>query len=235
MIKKLTVFITLMCILLCNVSCNDTPERWIKEAQKHLRKNEFEKGIECFDKALALDPENVYSLYWKGKTLGALERNQEAFESLDKATELDPQHIEAWKCKGIVLYNLKRFEESLICFEKALEINSNDKDSKSGREQALDALDKKDDEIVKACTEGNMEEVKKLLKEDPNLINAKDWNGETPLHKAAINGHVELVKLLLEEGANPNALSYEGIYPIDWTKSEEIKEILIKHGAKKGK
>jgi len=96
-------------------------------------------------------------------------------------------------------------------------------------------MDKKDDEILKACTEGNMEEVKKLLKEDPTLINAKDWNGETPLHKAAINGHVELVKLLLEEGSNPNALSYEGIYPIDWTKSEEIKEILIKHGAKKDK
>ena len=40
-----------------------------------------------------------------------------------------------------------------------------------------------------------------LIKWNAN-VNHQTKNGNTPLMKAAINGHVECVKILLEKGAN---------------------------------
>ena len=46
-----------------------------------------------------------------------------------------------------------------------------------------------------------MKDVKKLLELGAD-IDAKDNRQETPLHLAARNGHFEVVKMLLENGAN---------------------------------
>ena len=50
-----------------------------------------------------------------------------------------------------------------------------------------------------------MERVREMLEEgaDPN---AKDKDGNTPLHKAADEGRFDVVKLLLERGADPNII-----------------------------
>ena len=41
-------------------------------------------------------------------------------------------------------------------------------------------------------------------------INAKDNAGFTPLHEAVTKGHLNCVKLLLEQGADPNEQSKDG-------------------------
>ena len=44
-----------------------------------------------------------------------------------------------------------------------------------------------------------------MIKESPDLINARDQNGRTPLHKAADNGQLLVTQYLLENGANIDA------------------------------
>ena len=46
-------------------------------------------------------------------------------------------------------------------------------------------------------------------------INARDEAGNTPLHKAAWNGHAEAVEVLLKHGADPNARSTASRTPLD--------------------
>ena len=59
--------------------------------------------------------------------------------------------------------------------------------------------------------------VRKLLKEG-YPVNALDSRfGLTPLHFAVRNGHVEVARLLIENGADLTQPSTQGITPLDWT------------------
>lgn len=54
--------------------------------------------------------------------------------------------------------------------------------------------------FAKACAKGEYETAKKRLAERPEDLNFADYAGNTPLQVAALNGHEEIVKLLIEAG-----------------------------------
>ncbi len=66
-------------------------------------------------------------------------------------------------------------------------------------------------------------------------INKPDVTGRTALHWAVDNNDVELSRLLLENGANPNAFTRAGlavlVYPV-LRGQDSIKHLLYQHGAK---
>ena len=64
---------------------------------------------------------------------------------------------------------------------------------------------------LEACEYGVVDAVKELLEEDPELLNFQDnleadgfQTGHSGLHKACLRGKLEVVKYLLEKGADPN-------------------------------
>jgi ankyrin repeat protein len=65
-------------------------------------------------------------------------------------------------------------------------------------------------EIHAASKAGDTEKVRSLLEADPTLINSRDDEGSTPLHHAVNNGSLELVGLLLDHGADIEAVSGVG-------------------------
>ncbi len=98
-------------------------------------------------------------------------------------------------------------------------------------------------DICTACHIGDLERVKELLDQDPTLANrVSDYvtyyvGSGAPLKNAAAQGHIEIVKLLLERGADPN-LREEGVAPNGHAlysavanKHFEIAKLLLKHGA----
>ena len=65
-------------------------------------------------------------------------------------------------------------------------------------------------------------------------VNAKDEDGLTPLHRAALAGHKEIVELLITNGAEVNAKDGDGFTPLVFAVDighKEIVEILIAKGA----
>ena len=59
-------------------------------------------------------------------------------------------------------------------------------------------------EIIEAATKGNLQKVKQLI-ENLADVNALNKNGYTALMFASLNGHTDIVKLLIEKGANIDA------------------------------
>uniref|UniRef100_A0AAR2LUP7 Ankyrin repeat and sterile alpha motif domain containing 1A n=1 Tax=Pygocentrus nattereri TaxID=42514 RepID=A0AAR2LUP7_PYGNA len=66
----------------------------------------------------------------------------------------------------------------------------------------------------------------------PN-VNCVDSNGYTPLHHAALNGHSEVVELLLRNEASTNVADSKGCYPLHlaaWKGDQRIVRLLVHQG-----
>jgi len=72
--------------------------------------------------------------------------------------------------------------------------------------------------IHAAIALGDSEETIRLLLEAGADVNATQAGGFTPLHQAAAAGRLELVKLLLENGARPDARCDQGKLPADYAR-----------------
>ncbi len=89
-------------------------------------------------------------------------------------------------------------------------------------------------QIHKAALESDYDATLKLINLKVDL-NELDTTGHTPLHWAVFRGDIDLVKLLLEAGANPNILSSDGVTP-KWRAKDfrlvEIDNLLESFGGK---
>lgn len=94
-----------------------------------------------------------------------------------------------------------------------------------------------------ACRSGNLEIVERLYFDQKQLNEAFDCengtNGRTPLMIATMHGHVEVVKQLLEWGANSQAEDFEGMqvsymnmYFNEGDKEAQIEQLLKEHRKK---
>lgn len=79
-----------------------------------------------------------------------------------------------------------------------------------------DALDSA---LLSSSSEGNLELVQKLIHQGANISHIVLDNGASSLDRAAYNGHVSVVKYLLEQGAQVNQARYDGSTPL-WNASQ---------------
>lgn len=77
-----------------------------------------------------------------------------------------------------------------------------------GHEGVLTALlQRREPDVVEAAALGREERLETLLSEESGAAAARSHDGWTPLHLAAFFGHEGSVRLLLERGADPEAIS----------------------------
>jgi ankyrin repeat protein len=92
--------------------------------------------------------------------------------------------------------------------------------------------------VFEAAAFGREERLGELLEDDPGLARAFSGDGFSPLHLAAFFGHAQAVRLLLDAGADPNAVgTSEQIGPVQPLHSAaatgrlECVRLLLAHGA----
>jgi uncharacterized protein len=91
-----------------------------------------------------------------------------------------------------------------------------------------------DFEIWDAVAEGDPRAVEMMVESDPDLLEARDEEGNTPLMCAAGGGHVEIVRWLLDEGAATNEQNTRGstaVYWASWAGCTPAVRLLLEKGA----
>lgn len=93
-------------------------------------------------------------------------------------------------------------------------------------------------EFRRAVAYGEFEVVQKMLAEDAyvkNHIDETDEGNWTALHFATFFGGIDIMKILLDLGANPNALTIYGYAPLYFAQTqynaEKRRELLLYYGA----
>jgi uncharacterized protein len=96
-------------------------------------------------------------------------------------------------------------------------------------------------EVFASCRSGDRERLQQLLELDPTLANTENSDGLTPLGFASHYGQAEAVQVLLEFGADVNALSHSSIpyipsntalhAAIAGERNVEVIQLLLNHEA----
>merc|ERR1719426_781728 len=94
-----------------------------------------------------------------------------------------------------------------------------------------------DEELLEVAFDGDLDEVKKLLEKGADPM-AKDGRGNTPLSEAAVKGHLETVRYLLDWkapiGSDPNGVGSDGRSPLHraaFQHHTEVVQLLLERGS----
>lgn len=89
--------------------------------------------------------------------------------------------------------------------------------------------------VFAAAAAGDLKTVKEALTQDSTLIKKREWDKATLLHGATEHDQIEIVKFLLDNGADVNSFEMNNITPLHISAQNgniELMELLINKGAK---
>ena len=98
----------------------NSAEIWNNRGINLYAMNLSDRALEAFDRALAIEPGFVQTLYNRGKLLDDAGRPEAALASYDKCLELQPRFVSALNNRGNILEKLERNDEALASYNKCI-------------------------------------------------------------------------------------------------------------------
>jgi tetratricopeptide (TPR) repeat protein len=117
-----------------------TAAEWNDKGIKFSQNNQQEKEMECYNKAIELDPNFSVAYHNRAQVYNALEQYEKAIEDYNKAIELDPNLPDAYNNRGVSYYNSKQYGKAIEDYDKAIELNPNDEKAYHNRALVYEAL-----------------------------------------------------------------------------------------------
>jgi tetratricopeptide (TPR) repeat protein len=97
----------------------------------------YNEAIECYTRAIMIDPNRANAWYKKGNAFGNLGMYNEAIECYNRFIETDPNYANAWYNKGNALHKLGMYNEAIECYNRFIETDPNYADAWYSQGNAL--------------------------------------------------------------------------------------------------
>lgn len=98
------------------------------------------------------------------------------------------------------------------------------------------SLDSEEKTLIHYATEGNLNEIERIIKENLQPVDIRDEHGMTPLQHAAFKGHTNVCSFLLAHGANVNDHEHDQGYTAlmfgALSGNSDVVRLLLEAGAK---
>ncbi|MCU0241144.1 MAG: tetratricopeptide repeat protein, partial [Vicinamibacteria bacterium] len=107
----------------------------------------LDEALACYDRALALAPNEKVIHSNKGNVLRLLGRTGEALACFQRALAIDPTFDNAWYNQGLLLTQAGRLAEALHCYEQALTYNVRHTSAWIGKGHVLGRLGREAEEL----------------------------------------------------------------------------------------
>lgn len=98
-------------------------EPWLAKGVEFYQKGKYTEALECYDRAIEIEPLDARAWHNKAATLGKLGKYKEAVKCEDKVLKIAPKFVEAWHNKANFFSSLKDYEEEVKCYDRMLEVN----------------------------------------------------------------------------------------------------------------
>ncbi|MEM2175141.1 MAG: AAA family ATPase [Candidatus Micrarchaeia archaeon] len=149
----------------------NNPMIYNNRGDAYYRKQEYEKAIADYDKAISLDKNYLKAYYNRGLAYACLQDYESAIENFSKVIELDDKFVEAYNTRGLAYMYLEKYEEAENDFNKCLELDPNFTEAKDH----LNELSKKKSESGEGVSAVRFLEKPKLKFDDiPGMEKVKE-------------------------------------------------------------
>lgn len=116
--------------------------------KKEYLNGNYEKAIECFNKAIVKSNNNIDDIYhFISLSYQKKKEFNNSIKYIISSIKIDPNNSKYWIILGELLDDIKKYEKSIIAYKRAVELNPNNIiDSIITRIQILEEINKTDSE-----------------------------------------------------------------------------------------
>jgi len=148
--KKMLRTLILIALILSGLQgiCHpSTAAEWYNKGNEWLNKGMCKEAIECYNRALELDPHLSVAYNNRGRAYGDLGQYDKALADCNRAIELNSNLAVAYNNRGALYGKLEQYKKALVDFEKAIELNPNSALSYNNRGFAYYRLGRRDEAL----------------------------------------------------------------------------------------
>lgn len=102
---------------------NEQKILWFQNADIHIQEKNYSNAIQCIDKVIEINPDDVKALIILG-IIRSIEKNfQESIRCLETASKINPNNFDIWCYLGFAYSKEKNFPEAIRCLNRGLGIS----------------------------------------------------------------------------------------------------------------
>ena len=96
---------------------------WAEKGFVQFNQGKYAQAIGDFNRAVELDPQNVWAYYNRGVANTNLRQHTKAIQDYSRVLELDPTYVAAYLNRGLGSFSLGQHDQALWNINKAIELN----------------------------------------------------------------------------------------------------------------